>query len=154
MKEDTLTKEFKLKLKQFIEGCDALEESGAWDKEEYGEMEAFYQNDLVVAILSVISADGVISEQEAESLNMAFGFEYTADELREVYENCGDTFEDFFEEQAKDDFELLKAADADLAETYRELLDLICDIVIHSDGISSQNETEELERIKASIFSL
>ena len=151
---DSLTRVFKLKLEQFIKGCDKLEEAGAWDKEEYGEMEAYYQNDMVVAILRIIAADGIISDKETECLNKAFGFGYTVDELREVYENCEDSFGLPFEEQAKEGFKLLSSVSTELADSYKELLELICDIISQSDGITAKIETVELEKIKAAVFDL
>ena len=151
---DSLTQEFKTKLQGFIKGCNKLEAAGAWDKKEYGEMEAYYQNDLVVAILRIIAADGNISKKETECLNMAFGFDYTVDELREVYENCEESFGLPFEEQAKEGFKLLSSVSKESADAYKELLELTCDIIIQSDGIIAEKETVELEKIKAAIFDL
>ena len=37
-----LSEQFKFMYKKFINGCDAIAETDHWDKEEYGEMEAYY----------------------------------------------------------------------------------------------------------------
>ena len=48
---DKLTQEFQFKLEEFLNGCDAIEELDKWDKEQYGEMDGFYQNNLISVIL-------------------------------------------------------------------------------------------------------
>ena len=80
---DMLTEEFKTKYERFLIGCDALEDLNLWDKEEHGEMDVFYQNDLVSVILRLIVADGEISEKEAVYLNKNFGFEIGRASCRE-----------------------------------------------------------------------
>ena len=42
MKYDSYTERFTERWEKFIVGCDALEENGRWNKDEYGEMEAYY----------------------------------------------------------------------------------------------------------------
>ena len=61
---DNLTKAFRFQYERFRLGCDAIEETGVWDKEKFGEMGAFYENDLLGMILRVIVADGKISAKE------------------------------------------------------------------------------------------
>lgn len=39
--------DFKFTWERFINGFDAIEENGAWDKEEYGEMEVYCENILI-----------------------------------------------------------------------------------------------------------
>lgn len=60
---DMLTEEFNTKYERFLIGCDALEDLNLWDKEEHGEMDVFYQNDLVSVILRLIAADGEVNEK-------------------------------------------------------------------------------------------
>ena len=79
---DKLTEDFRYKYDRFFIGCDAAEEEGLWDKEENGEMDGFYQNDLVSVIIRLIAADGVISDKETEYLNKTFGFDYTTRPLK------------------------------------------------------------------------
>ena len=57
MKEkDRLTEGFKLKLEIFINGCDQKEIDLKWNREERGEMEAFYQNDLIAFVVRYMAA--------------------------------------------------------------------------------------------------
>ena len=72
---DDLTKVFRFQYERFHLGCDAIEETGAWDREKFGGMGAFYENDLLGMILRVIVADGKISTKEVEYLNRNFAFE-------------------------------------------------------------------------------
>lgn len=145
---DVLTEEFKMKYEGFLIGCDALEELDLWDKEEHGEMDVFYQNDLVSVILRLIAADGKISDIEAEYLNRNFGFEYTAEELSEVYENCQDELAHSFDEQFKNGVTFIRSINEKLADAYKELLELICDIIIASDDVIDPSEVEEAKKLK------
>ena len=89
---------FKLKYEIFMNGCDAIEDEGLWNKEKYSEMEAFYTNDLVSVVLKLIAADGNFSEKEAGFINDVFGFEYTTEELEEIYENQETDIENILDE--------------------------------------------------------
>lgn len=146
---DSLTKAFKFEYERFLLGCDALEEMDAWDKEAFGEMDVFYENDLVALVLRLIAADGKISAKEAEYLNKNFGFDYTAERLAEVYENCRGELGQSFDEKFKNGVAHMKKINAKLAGAYESLLGLVCDIVIASDGVISPEEIEEAKRIKA-----
>ncbi len=149
---DHLTEEFKFKYERFLIGCDALEDGKQWDRETLGEMEAYYQNDLMGVILRVTAADGVIRGKEAEYLNRTFGFSYTAEELAEFYENCRSAYGKPFEEQARAGYLLMKSVSEKLAEAYRELMELVCSILIASDGIIDQKEIDALKKARAAIF--
>ncbi len=146
---DVYSEEFKIKHEQFIIGCDSVEEMGLWDKETYGEMEAFYSSDMACIIIRLIAADGRITQKEVEYLNTNFGFDYSLDALIEVYETSreaiGSSFDKFFENGV----ELLRSINEKLANAYRELLALACDIIIASDGIVTTAEISELNRVKA-----
>lgn len=144
---DILTEEFKTKFERFFIGCDALEEMNLWNKEEYGEMDVFFQNDLVSIILRLIVADGEISDKETEYLNKAFGFDYTTEELSEVYENCKDEISISFDELFKKGVALLRSINEKLAAAYKELIVLVCDIIIESDEIVAPNEIEEKKKV-------
>lgn len=146
---EALTAEFKAKYERFIIGCDAIEEMGLWDKEKNGEMDVFYENDLVSVVIRLIASDGNIAEKEAEYLNKAFGFEYTAEELTEVYKSCGDDIGRSFDEQFENGVTYMRSINGKLADAYKELLGLICDIIIESDGETVSAETEEAKRLKA-----
>ena len=147
------TEEFKFKYERYLIGCDALEELGLWNKDVYGEMEAYYQNDLIGVILRVIVSDGIISEKETEYLNKSFGFKYSTSELEDYYNSCRDAFGQPFNTQARAGYLLMRTINEKLAEAYKELLELACTILISSDGIIGQVELEELQRAKESIFS-
>ena len=146
---DKLTEEFKTKYERFLIGCDAIEELDQWNKEEYGEMDVFYQNDLVSVILRLIAVDGVISEKEAEYLNKTFGFEYATDELADIYENCEDEISHAFDEQFENGITYMRSINEKLADAYKELLGLICDIIVESDDVISPEEIEEAKGLKS-----
>ncbi|MBR6045919.1 MAG: TerB family tellurite resistance protein [Ruminococcus sp.] len=146
---DALTQEFNTKYERFFIGCDAVEDSGLWDIEEYGDMEAFYQNDLVSVIIRLIAADGSISSKEVEYLNKSFGFEYTVEELNEVYRSCKDDIGSYFDEQFQNGISVMRSKNEKLADAYKELLGLICDIIASSDGIVSPEEADEIRNLKS-----
>lgn len=146
---DNLTKAFRFQYERFHLGCDAIEETGAWDKEKFGEMGAFYENDLLSMILRVIVADGKISEKEVEYLNRNFAFDYTVESLAEVYDNCRAAIGESFDEKFKNGVECMKNINVKLAAIYTEMLGIICDILIASDGEISPNEIQEAQRIKS-----
>ena len=148
-KIDSLTEAFRVQYDRFIQHCDAIEETGAWDKETFGEMDVFYENDLVSLILRLIAADGKISGREVEYFNRNFGFDYTAEQLAEVYDICRGEIGESFDVKFKEDVACMRAINGELAALYEELLRNICDIVIASDGEISPQEIEEARRIKA-----
>ena len=147
-KIDILTEEFKSKYERFLIGCAAVGELEQWDNEEYGDMDVFYQNDLVSVILRLIAADGEISDKESEYLNKNFGFDYTADELADVYDNCEEKISRSFDEQFENGVEYMRSVNEKLAQAYEELLGLICDIIIESDDVISAEEVEEAKRLR------
>lgn len=148
-KIDALTEEFKMKYDAFLIGCSALEEMQVWDTETYGAMGAFYLNDFTGVILRLIVADGTVSGEEAAYLSEHFGLEYTAEELAEVYETCREEVGDAFDQQLEDGIAFMRSLNEKLAEAYKELLGLICDIVIASDDVVAPAEIEEAKRLKA-----
>lgn len=145
----TLVESFKLKHERFIIGCDAVEEMGLWDKEAHGEMDVFYANDLVSVILRIIAADGTITDREVTYLNETFGFAYTTEELTEVYDNCAEDVGCAFDETFENGITLMRAINAKLADAYKELLGLVCEIIIYSDGVLTPSEVEEVLRLKS-----
>ena len=145
---DMLTEEFKSKYDRFMTGCDALEELKEWNLEELGEMDVFYQNELISVILRLIAADGEISGKEAEYLNKCFGFAFSAEELADVYETCREEIGVPFGERFKKGAEMMRAVNEKLADAYRELLRLVCDIIIESDGVVERSEIEEAKDLK------
>ena len=145
---EALAQEFRIKYELFLNGCDSVEEQGLWDKEEDGEMDAFYQNDLVSVILRLIAADGVVSQRETEYLNDTFGFSYDKRELEEVLACCGEEIGKSFDPQFKNGVSRLREINGKLAGAYAELLELICDIIAESDGMVTIEEAGEIIKLK------
>ncbi len=143
-----LTDSFKTKYESFITGCDSVELDEVWDKTENGEMDVFYENELISVILSLIIVDGRISDQEVEYLNENFGLSYTADELKDVYRNSGEEINNYFENYFKDGYSMLQRFNSKLAAAYKELFELICEIISESDGIVSDEEKQAIAELK------
>lgn len=146
---DELTEKFKTKLERFVIGCDAVEENGQWDKDEHGKMDVFYLSDMVGVIIRLIASDGEINEKEVRYLNENFGFIYTVDELTGVYESCREEIERSVNEDFANGITYMRGINEKLAEAYKELLGLICDIIIESDGVTDEAEIEQVRKLKA-----
>lgn len=43
----------------------------------------------------------------------------------------------------------MRKINANLADAYKELLSLICEIIIESDGVITESEISEVKRLKA-----
>lgn len=140
---------FKMKHESFLIGCDSIEEMGLWDKEALGEMDVFYSNDLTSVIIRLIATDGRITQKEVDFLNETFDFEYTLDELIDVYNSCKDDIGHAFDENFENGITYMRKINAKLADAYKELLSLICEIIIENDGIISESEIAEVKRLKA-----
>ena len=140
---------FKMKHESFLIGCDSIEEMGLWDKETLGEMDVFYSNDLTSVIIRLIATDGKITQKEVDFLNETFDFEYTLDELIDVYNSCKDDIGHAFDENFENGITYMRKINAKLADAYKELLSLICEIIIESDGVIAESEIAEVKRLKA-----
>lgn len=140
---------FKMKHESFLIGCDSIEEMGLWDKEALGEMDVFYSNDLTSVIIRLIATDGRITQKEVDFLNETFNFEYTLDELVDVYNSCKDDIGHAFDENFENGITYMRKINAKLADAYKELLSLICEIIIESDGVIAESEIAEVKRLKA-----
>ena len=155
MKEkDRLTEGFKLKLEIFINGCDQKEIDLKWNREERGEMEAYYQNDLIAFVVNVMYADGNISPEEVDYLNKNFGFEYTVEELRDVHRFLQDEVYGSFEDQLIDDVKYLMSLDKNMGRSFIELLLMLCDIISQSDDKVEEAEIRAVAVVKARLESL
>ncbi len=137
-----LTDSFKLKYEKFILGCDSIELDESWDKEANGEMDVFYENEILSVILSLIIADGTISEAEVRYLNDNFGLSYSVEQLKTVYTALGDEIDAFFERYFKAGYQMLQGIHEKLATAYKELFELICQIIVESDGRVSEEEKQ------------
>lgn len=140
---------FKMKHESFLIGCNSIEEMGLWDKEALGEMDVFYSNDLTSVIIRLIATDGKITQKEVDFLNETFDFEYTLDELIDVYNSCKDDIGHAFDENFENGITYMRKINAKLADAYKELLSLICEIIIESDGVIAESEIAEVKRLKA-----
>ena len=89
---------FRIKHEAFLIGCDSLEEMGLWDKDALGEMDVFYSADLAGVIIRLIATDGKITPKEVDYLNKTLDFEYTLEELTDVYNSCKDDIGHAFDE--------------------------------------------------------
>ena len=143
--------EFKFKFEHFMTGCDSLEEAHLWDKEALGEMDVYYEGELVSIAIGLITSDGRCSAGEAEFMAEMFGFENTPDELEEIYENCRENLDVMFEKGSENGFTLMKNINEKLAEAYKELVALVCEIVMEADGTAVKAEKALAEKIMASV---
>ena len=146
---DTYIESFNLKYEMFLNGCDSIEEMQLWDKDLLGEMDAFYSNDISSVIIRLIASDGNITSKEVDYFNETFGFEYTIDELVEIYDSCKDDIGHSFDENFENGITYMRKINPKLADAYKELLALICAIIIESDGIVADEEIAEVKRLQA-----
>ena len=142
---------FKLNYEKFLTACDAQELEGKWDVEDKGEMDAWFANDLICAVVRLIAADGKVSMEEVKYLNKSLGFSYTADELQEVYRACEDRIEYMFEREIPRSIEQLSRLEPGLAELYRNMMLQICDLIIVSDGMIADEERQAAEQLRSMI---
>ena len=146
-----LAEGFKLKYEKFIHGCDSAEEMQKWNKEENGEMEAYFSNELVSVATVLIAADGRFSCCEIEFLNELFDFDYTSEELSKVYDDYCENIEEIFDDGVENVISILSGINMNLATSYKNLLATLCEIIIKSDEIVENAEislaTELLEKL-------
>ncbi len=146
---DMYVDSFKMKHEAFLIGCDSIEEMGLWDKDLLGEMDVFYSNDLTSVIIRLIATDGKVTQKEVDYLNETFDFEYTLEELVAVYNSCKDDIGHAFDENFENGITYMRKVNAKLADAYKDLLSLICEIIIESDGVVTESEIAEIKRLKA-----
>ena len=141
---------FKLKYERFLIGCDAVQEEGEWSTKNLGDMGAYYTRELLIMILRTITADGWVAQKEVDYLNEFFGFTYTQAELDKALEGLEDRLHSpSAEKTITDSVKLLQAMNPRLAAAFRELLLLSCTIMSMSDGIVTEEEVAEIERLRA-----
>lgn len=145
---NALSESFKTKYERFLIGCDSIEELDQWDKEANGEMDVYYSNDIVSVIIRLIAADGSFSERETDYLNEFFGFDYTTEELKNIYDDCGEAIESLFDEDLGSGLSNMRAINEKLAEAYKDLLLTVCDIIIESDGVIDSAEVDLAKQLK------
>lgn len=135
----------------FLIACGDLEDSGRWNASELGPAAAYFEADAFGAILQVMSADGVFERAEAEVLNAMFGTQYTPRELSGMYHSLNPTLRAYLNEESDDAITLLAGIDADLAESYRNLLLEACRIVSLSDGVAEKSERMLIAQLREAL---
>lgn len=138
---------FSLKYEKFIHACDSEEEIVQWDVEQDGEMEAYYTNILSSVIICLIAADDEFTENEAEFIYEIFGFTYTPEELRYIYDSCRSGVEYTLENELQSDLDKLGRVNEKLAEYFKELLVLACEVIAASDRNLYPAEQKLIEKI-------
>ena len=145
---DFYVESFNMKYELFRTGCDSIENMGLWNKDLYGEMDVFYSNEIASIIIRLIAADGKIAQKEVDYLNTTFDFDYTLEELVEVYNSCKDDIGCSFDEGFENGITYMRKVSNKLADEYKELLVLICQIIVASDGVIAETEIAEVNRLK------
>ena len=120
----------------FVEECDVLENDGKWNVEHYGDMETWFYNDFLCAIIHMIAADGQIKQPEVDYLNellgnTSLGFTYTYPELRTLMAEQKERIDALFENEISKEYKLLQAMDEQAANDYLDLMVLLCGIISH-----------------------
>lgn len=139
---------FKERWEQFLIKCDEIGKESAWDEEELGVMYAYYDADLMNVVLYLVASDGEIQEKEVEFINDTFGFDYDMEKLQEVYGVCGESLVSHFDETLEKDIALMKGIDEGLCSEYKELLAMVCGMVIESDGIVTETEKDKAKELQ------
>jgi len=148
-KNQELSESFKLKYERFLIGCDAVQEEGNWSTHNLGEMGVYYTRELLTMILRIVAADGWVSQKETDYLNEFFGFTYTPEELEQAYDGLEERLHSTsVEKSIRDSVKLLQAMNPRLAAAFRELIALSCEIISLGDGIVTDEEKAEIERLK------
>ena len=139
--------DFKANYDQFMMSCDAIEEEGKWPLDELGEMNSYFMNDFACVIIKLVAADGKIDEEELAFLNDALGFEYKAEELEELYKNDGDRIDAYFETELDDSLAVIRGINEKMAESYKNLLVMVGNIVIQSDNNVTEEEKAAAQKL-------
>lgn len=147
---DDLTQNFKMKFERFKNQCDTVQRVSMLDKCGDGSLKGFYGYDLSTVALRLIAADGVINVNEVRYYNELFDFEYTSQELLDLYRGCSDMLlGEYFEADFSDAFSRLRGISSGLAIDYKELLGYLCEIIISCDGEVTDDELEEVKTLKS-----
>ena len=136
----------------FVEECNVLENDGKWNVEHYGDMETWFYNDFLCAIIHMIAADGQIKQPEVDYLNellgnTSLGFTYTYPELRTLMAEQKERIDALFENEISKEYKLLQAMDEQAANDYLDLMVLLCGIISKSDGDIDDAERAEAENL-------
>lgn len=140
-----MEKDFNLEWEKFINCFDAIEEMTLWDKNAYGEMEAFCENILISVLIHFVAVDGKVKPMEVEKLNKAFGFRLKFAQIENIYSNMSEEINDCI---ADPDgmLDIIAKANLKIAERFKELLVEACELIVNSDDFVDVRESTELSR--------
>ncbi len=144
-----LSESFQLKFQKFLNGCDALEELDRWDRDAWGDMDAYYAADMTSIALRLMVADGRVTPEEVRYIDEMFGFRYTQQEVWDIYRDCRAGIDTVFDTEAENGYSRILAINENLGAAYKELVCLICTIIIESDGIRESCEIALAEQVRS-----
>lgn len=146
----TSAEQFRTNVEAFLEACEVLQANGLWEEAEYGNIQAYYVNDLVCIITRIIAADGKITESETKLLGDVFGFDYSVEELQEVYDICAEYIAELFDTGVSEAYGMLKEKDENLAMNYKELMIEAGNVAMDSDNMImiSEKEKEAVQKLQ------
>ncbi|MCR5718078.1 MAG: TerB family tellurite resistance protein [Oscillospiraceae bacterium] len=147
---DISAESFQLKFDKFLMGCEAIANATLWDEDTYGAMEDYYAELLVSILLRTITADGWVSDREVAYLNKLFGFDYDSGELEQVYDSCAEMLgNENFDRELTDGITRLRESSTRLADAFVDLIELVCEIIVRSDGFVTEEEKEEVAHVRS-----
>lgn len=137
--------DFKFTWERFINGFDAIEENGAWDKEEYGEMEVYCENILISVIMHFIAVDGKVTQTEVDTLNKLFDFDFSFEYVQDLCNTMDDELDDYVE-MPNQLIEVIAEANEKIADSFKMLLVDACNAIVESDDVTII-ENDELKEL-------
>jgi len=151
---DSLAEGYKLKLEMLINSCDTMEEAAMWDKEEFGEMDAYLVNELMSVVLPFVAVDEKVTEEETKYVNKIFGTEYSVRDLKDICIDTVQTAEVTIRERIPETSQMLKKMNADLEAEYREMYVSVCELIEVSDSELLIEEAALLKLLKETVNAL
>ena len=146
-KHETIIEQFKKEYKSFLERCNELNDTALWNKEEYGDMEAYFTNDLCCILIVLIAADGYFDEAEVRFINATLNLDYDENALKGVYDQCKDDIDQVFEHGIPESKSILWHVDFELVDTYERMLKLLCEVVSTGDGVVTPEEQTRVKQL-------
>lgn len=140
-----MSMDFKFTWERFINGFDAIEEAGGWNKEEYGEMEVYCENILISVIMHFIAVDGKVTQTEVDTLNKLFDFDFSFEYVQDLCYTMDDELDDYVE-TPNQLIEVIAQANEKIAKDFKILLVDACNAIIESDDVSI-SENDELKEL-------
>ena len=141
---------FRVNYDLFLQSCDSVEESGAWNQSEKGEMSVYFTADLMGLAVYLMSADGLFTSEEALMYGDMFDCESDPEELKEIYDNYYDVIDDTIE-HIGESYEDLSLAHPEAAECYKTLVKMLAQMIAFSDNTLSSEEEALMTSINHAI---